>query len=127
MSQNFITGLTPVIITVTAGVGNISGPFYSKTEQLDNWGILVDWTGTVAGSFKVEAGVGVRDAANLGTQPGKWTDVTSTFVPAIINPAGSAGNQEIAAVFWTAPWMRFTPTFSGGTGVVTFYFYGKKC
>ncbi len=126
MAQNFVTGLNPVIVTVTAGVANPTGPWYFKTEQLDSWGVLADWTGTVAGSFKVEAGAGMRDVANLASFAGKFTDVTSTFSPVIINPAGSAGNEEIAAVFWTAPWMRLTFTPTGGTGVLTLYFYGKK-
>lgn len=124
MSQNFVTWLNPIQVTV-AGAGT-QGPWYFKTEQIDHWDILADWTGTIAGAFKVEAGAGMRDVQNLGNFAGKWSDVTARFNPPITNPAGAANTTEISAVFWTAPWMRISLVVSAGAGVVTLFPSGKK-
>ncbi len=126
MAQNFVTWLNPIIVTVTAGVASPTGPWYFKTEQIDNWDLIMSWTGTIAGTFKIEAGAGMRDVANLASFAGTWVDVTARAVPAIVNPSGAAGNTEISAVFWTAPWMRFSLNGITGTGVLTIYPAGKK-
>lgn len=124
MAQNFVTWLNP-ITAVIAGAGTV-GPYYLKTEQVDHWDIIADWTGTIAGAFKVEAGAGVKDVANLTGFPGKWSDVTTRFTPAITNPVGAANTTEISAVFWTAPWMRISLIVSSGAGTLTLYPSGKK-
>ena len=124
MAQNFMTLLQPIVVTVS-GAGT-QGPWYLKTEQLDHWDVIADWTGTIAGAWKIESGAGVRDVNNLGVFPGKWSDVTARAIPAPVNPAGSAGTTELSAVFWTAPWMRLSLIVSGGSGALTLYPSGKK-
>ena len=128
MANIFLSNKDPLIVTVTAGVLSPTGPWYLKTVQLDHWDIIADWTGTVAGTWKIEAGAGLEgvSAAQLAAWPGKWSDVTTRFAPAPLNPAGSANSTELNAVFWTAPWMRLSLTGVSGTGVLTLYVTGKK-
>lgn len=128
MANIFLSNKDPLIVTVTAGVLSPTGPWYMKTTQLDHWDIIADWTGTVAGTWKIEAGAGIEGvaAAQLSAYPGKWVDVTSRASPALVNPAGAANNTEISAVFWTAQWMRLSLTGATGTGVLTLYPTGKK-
>jgi hypothetical protein len=116
----------PISTTVTAGAPSTAGPFYIDATNLLHWDAIASWTGTLTGAFKVESGADFDGPDRITSKPGTWIDVTARATPPISNPAGSAGNTEISAIFWTAAWARISLVGTGGSGVLTLALAGKS-
>ncbi len=112
--MRFMNG-RPLVFTIVAGVSTPGAVAYLKTSSALYWDVLADWTGSIAGTFKVEAGGDFDGPNQIATRPGKWVDVTKP----IANPAGAVGSTEISGVFWTAAWMRISLNGISGDGILT--------
>jgi len=115
---------TGLLQNVTVSGAATYGPWYIDTSVVSNWSFIAKWTGTIVGTWKIRAGAGL-DPKNTAASPGIFTDETSTFIPAPTNPAGSAGDCEIAANLWTAPFAEISLIVSSGAGTLTFAESGK--
>lgn len=86
-------------------------------------GLQLAWTGTTAGSlaFKVSQ---AHDPARPSLT--KWSTLDpSMFDPAVVPPAGSAGDQAIGFGTLEFEWLQVLFTRSGGTGGIEGWAKGK--
>lgn len=111
---------------VIVNPGATAGPWYIDMRALHHWDAIASWTGTLAGTWKIEAGGGLDGGDHIATTPGTWVDVTSRATPSPVNPAGSAGSTELSGVFWTANWARLSLTGITGAGTLTVVLTGKE-
>lgn len=77
------------------------------------------WTGTLTGTFSVEASLNTTDGVN-----GIWTPITVTLAGGA-QPAGAAGSLLIDPLILAAAWIRIRYTAVSGAGNVTVYICGK--
>lgn len=116
----------PIIVTITAGVADKPGPFYLDMRAMLHFDLIADWTGTITGAWKLEAGGGFKGLDRIAATPGKWIDVTARAVPPLVNPAGAPASMEAGVAFWSALWARYSLTGIGGSGILTLCPSGKR-
>lgn len=112
------TSQSPKVTTITAGSPSSLGPYYLDMRRFRHWDMIATWTGTIAGTWKIEDGAGYAPSP-LEAKAGSFTDVTATSTPAITNPTGAAGSTEESAIFCTSDWARVSLNTITGSGDVT--------
>ena len=107
-----IVGTTPIVSDVMS------------LDNLDGAGLVLNSTGTVAGTWKVEGSNNYTSAKipnlNQGAQVNsiRWADITTAF-GTISQPAGSASTKFYQAYPLVCRFIRVTFTPSSGTGNVS--------
>lgn len=100
---------------ITSSVTNIN--------YLDNVGIQLVFTGTPVGNFNAQVSVDYSERPDHSViNPGNWTDITFSSQPA----AAAASNVIFLDMNQlSAPWIRYTYTFSSGSGILSSFIVCK--
>lgn len=102
--------------------GNITSPA-TNIEFLDNIGIQFNFTGSPVGTFAVQVSADhVQDFQGNVIVAGNWVSIPLSPSPAA---TGSANQIYVDLNQLSAPYVRFTYTFTSGTGFLNSYIVGK--
>jgi len=90
-----------------------------RLERMDGACIQLNWTGTPAGTFKIQCSNDVGQTTDSGspdsvTGLNNWTDVTGATAA-----AGGAAGSAVFDITTFARWVRVVFTFSASTGTLT--------